>query len=86
MVYWKSSTTKTKHGSPFAPASAAQPSGSTLRSTPPQEESEVTYEMTALEITVLVITFLAFVGQFVNLYFAIVDHQKISKFVKSQSL
>ncbi len=80
MVYWKSSTSTTKHASPFAPASAAIVSGVKQEQ---QEEEQAVYRMTALEVTVLVITFLAFIGQFVNLYFAIVDHQKIQKLVKA---
>jgi hypothetical protein len=80
MVYWKPSTSSTQHGSPFAPISAAS-----TRRQEQAEEEDVMYKMTALEITVLIITFLAFIGQFVNLYFAIVDHMKIQQLVKGKS-
>lgn len=40
------------------------------------DEKQVT-RLTALEVVVLVITFLAFVGQFINLAYALVDHNSI---------
>jgi hypothetical protein len=83
MVFWKASTSSTKHTSPYALASAAKLS--TRRQEEREEEEDVVYEMTALEIVVLVITFLAFIGQFVNLGYAIVDHQKIKKLTAVQS-
>ena len=71
MAYWK-------RDSPDALASAAIVNGVKQQK---QEEEEAVSRMTALEITVLVITFLTCIGQFVNLYFAVVNHQKIQKLV-----
>ena len=42
-------------------------------------EDESLYELTTLEIVMLVLTVLAFIGQFVNLSFGIVDHFTLKK-------
>jgi hypothetical protein len=71
MVYWKSSTKTQKHASPFAPVKKVQ--------TAEDGSTDVTYTMTTLEIVVLVITFVAFIGQFINIGYAIADHGRIKK-------
>lgn len=84
MVYWKPSTSSVQHGSPFARTSAAVAAVSTRRRERAEEE-DPRYKMTALEITVLIITFLTFIAQFVNLYFAIKDHMNMQELVKGKS-
>lgn len=52
-------------------------SASVTGSTTPEDES--LYELTTLEIVMLVLTVLAFIGQFMNLSFGIVDHYTLKK-------
>jgi hypothetical protein len=74
MVYFKTSTSARKHATPFSPERNVQVSE--------DGSSDITYEMTTLEIVVLVITFVAFVGQFINIAYAIADHGRIKKITK----
>jgi hypothetical protein len=74
MVYFKTSTSARKHATPFSPEKKVQ--------TAEDGSTDVTYEMTTLEIIVLVITFLAFVGQAVNIGYAIADHGRLRKITK----
>ncbi len=65
MTFWKVSRPR-----------AAKLSATTDTST---TEDESLYELTTLEIVMLVLTVLAFIGQFMNLSFGIVDHFTLKK-------
>lgn len=73
MVFWKSSTSEVTHTTPFKPTSM------TSTTTTANAEESTVYRLTALEIVVLVITFLAFVGQFINLGYALADHGNLQR-------
>ncbi len=66
MPYWKGGTGAS---TPFASKAAIASNDPNLNT---QE-----YNLTALEVVVLVVTFLSFVGQFINLAYALVDHSNM---------
>ena len=75
MTYWKASTASITRASPFQPVHAI----STTASDDTQTGGNELSRLTTLEIVVLVITFLAFIGQFINLAYALVDHGSIKR-------
>ncbi len=66
MPYWKGGTGAS---TPFA-SEAAVTSGDA-------DMNKQMFKLSALEVVVLVVTFLSFVGQFINLAYALVDHSNM---------
>jgi hypothetical protein len=62
MPYWKGGTGAS---TPFASEAAVS------------DADKQIFKLSALEVVVLVVTFLSFVGQFINLAYALVDHSNI---------
>jgi hypothetical protein len=68
MTYWKASTTTKTRGTPFQ-----------LQATDTNEAKGELVRLSTLEIVVLVITFLGFIGQFLNLAYAFIDHSNLKR-------
>lgn len=64
MPYWKGGTGAS---TPFASEAAINDA----------DMSKQVFKLSALEAVVLVVTFLSFVGQFINLAYALVDHSNM---------